>query len=213
MKQKDIDKIYKESSLEKIPWIYETPPPILVELINNNKIKPCKTIDLGCGIGNYAIYLGSKGFNVTGVDNSAAAITIAIKSANEKDIKCNFHTADVLGDLKDVGHNYDFAYDWELLHHIFPEKRPIYVRNIYNLLKPGGTYLSVSFSEKDSFFGGQGQGKYRETPLGTVLYFSSESELKELFTPLFNIEELKTIEIRGKPVSHLANYVFLKRKL
>ncbi len=211
MKQKDFNKIYKESSLKKIPWIYETPPTVLVELINSHKIKPCKTIDLGCGTGNYAIYLGSKGFNVTGVDNSAAAITIAIRNANEKVIKVNFYTTDVLGDLKDIEYNYDFAYDWELLHHIFPDKRQIYVKNIYNLLKPGGTYLSVSFSEKDSFFGGQ--GKYRKTPLGTVLYFSSENELKELFSPLFNIEELKTIEIRGKPVSHLANYVFMKRKL
>ena len=210
MNQEDINKIYMKLPLKKIPWIYETPPTILVELINSGKIKPCKTIDFGCGTGTYAIYLASKGFTVTGIDISSTAITIAKRNVKEKKVKCNFIIADVLSDLSKIENNYDFAYDWELLHHIFPEKRQEYIKNIYNLLNPGGTYLSVSFSEKDPSFGGQ--GKYRETPLGTMLHFSSENELKELFSPLFNIEELNAIEIRGKPVSHLANYALMKRK-
>lgn len=210
MKQDDIDKIYREWPLKHIPWIFKTPPDILVELINRGKINPCKTIELGCGTGINAIYLASKRFIVTGIDISPAAITIAKRNADEKKVECNFIVADVLSDLNEIDRNYDFAYDWELLHHIFPEYRQNYIKNVYNLLNQGGTYLSVSFSEKDSFLGDQ--GKYRETPLGTVLYFSSENELKELFSPFFNIEELKTIEIRGKPVSHLANYAFMKRK-
>ncbi len=209
MKQEDGNKIYRDFPLNKIPWIYETPPDILIELINSGKIKPCKTVDLGCGTGNYAIYLASKGFTVTGIDISSEAISIAKKSANEKNVKCNFLIADVNGDLSDIEHDYDFAYDWELLHHIFPERRQNYVKNVYSLLNSDGIYLSVSFSENDLSFGG---GKYRKTPLGTVLYFSSENELNDLFSPFFNIEELKTIEIRGKPVSHLAVYSFMKRK-
>ncbi|MBI4823831.1 MAG: hypothetical protein HY805_06340 [Nitrospirae bacterium] len=51
-----------------------------------------------------------------------------------------------------------------------------------------------------------------ETPLGTVLYFSSEDELKELFTSYFDIKELKTIEISGKFGTHLANYVFMGKR-
>ena len=210
MKQDDINRVYKEITLKKIPWIYETPPAILIELINSGKIKPCKTIDLGCGTGNYAIYLASKGFTVTGIDISPAAIKIAKRNADEKKVKCNFLSADILADLNELKHSYDFVYDWEVLHHIFPEKRQNYIKNVYNLLNPEGIYLSVSFSENDPCFGGQ--GKYRKTPLGTVLYFSSENELKELFSPFFNIEILKTIEIRGKPISHLANYALMKRK-
>lgn len=78
------------------------------------------------------------------------------------------------------------------------------------LLNSGGHYLSVCFSEKDPLFGGS--GKYRETPLGTVLYFSSEEELKELFSRFFRIIELKTIEIEGKFAPHLANYAFMVKK-
>ena len=96
------------------------------------------------------------------------------------------------------------------MHHISPEKRQLYVEHVFKLLKPNGRYISVSFSEKDPYFGGQ--GKIRKTRIGTTLYFSSEIELKELFEPYFEIDELKTIQIRGKPTPHLANYAFMRRK-
>lgn len=50
---------------------------------------------------------------------------------------------------------------------------------------PFAKYLSVCFSEVDECFGSR--GKYRKTPLGTTLYFSSEEEIKELMTPYFDI--------------------------
>jgi len=68
----------------------------------------------------------------------------------------------------------------------------------------------VCFSEKDPEFGGS--GKYRETRLGTLLYFSSEDELRDLFKPYFNIKELKTIEVTAKSAYHLACYAFIERK-
>jgi hypothetical protein len=70
------------------------------------------------------------------------------------------------------------------------------------VLRPGGGYLSVCFSEEDPDFGGV--GKYRKTPLGTKLYFSSEDELRELFDPLFQIHELHTSQIAGKYGPHKA---------
>ena len=121
-----------------------------------------------------------------------------------------FFVSNVLGNLDEVKCSIDFAYDWELLHHIFPEQRRIYVKNVYQILNPRGKFLSVCFSDKDPKFGGS--GKYRKTGLGTILYFSSEIELRELFEPYFKIKEIKTIEIRGKPTVHFANYVFLERK-
>jgi len=205
-----MDKIYRDVPLEDIPWNIETPPDALVMLVESGEVKPSKTIDLGCGTGNYAIYLASIGFEVTGIDISESAIKIAKRNAKKKGIKCNFLVADVLGDLDEVCETFDFAYDWELLHHIFPEERKKYIENVHRILNSMGKYLSVCFSEKDPQFGGS--RKYRETRLGTVLYFSSEDELRDLLKPYFDIKELKTIEISGKSGSHLANYVFVKRK-
>jgi len=210
MSQVEMDEIYRNVPLEKIPWNIETPPDVLVKLIESGKVKPCQTIDLGCGAGNYALYLAGIGFEVTGIDISPWAIKIAKEHATRKGVRCLFLTADVLDNLNKVQGTFDFAYDWEMLHHIFPENRKKYVDNVYQLLNPKGKYLSVCFSEKDTQFGGS--GKYRETQLGTTLYFSSEEELKELFESCFNIQELKTIEIKGKSAPHLANYAFMVKR-
>jgi SAM-dependent methyltransferase len=210
MKTVDIDGIYRRMPLDKIPWNSETPPEALVELVRGGKVKPCRTIDLGCGAGNYAIYLAGMGFDVTGVDGSPTAIAIARESAEGKGVSCNFIVADLLGDLHEVEGQFDFGYDWELLHHIMPRNRETYVKNVSTLLNPGATYLSVCFSEDDPQFGGR--GKIRETPIGTVLYFSSESELRELLSPYFTIGELKTIDVSGKYGTHRAVYALSYRR-
>lgn len=205
-----MERIYQKTPLNEIPWNIEVPPDILTKLVESGELKPCKTIDLGCGTGNYSIYLASIGFDVSGIDISSTAITVAKENAKKKGLGCDFLVADVLHCIDEVKSTFDFAYDWELLHHIFPEQRRIYIKNVYALLNPRAKYLSVCLSEKDSGFGGL--GKYRKTRLGTILYFSSEDELRELFEPFFRIEELKTIEIRGKPTPHIANYAFMERR-
>jgi SAM-dependent methyltransferase len=209
MKYVDIDRIYQNVPLDKIPWNSETPPDALVKLVKGGKVRPCRTIDFGCGAGNYAIYLAGLGFDVTGVDSSPAAIKIAGENAKKRGVRCRFFGADLLGDLHEVTDTFDFAYDWEFLHHIFPEDRETYIKNVHKILKPEATYFSVCFSEKDSQFGGS--GKYRKTRIGTTLYFSSESELRELVSPYFTIRELKTIEVSGKYDLHRAVYVLSER--
>ena len=201
---------YQKTPLNEIPWNIETPPDVLTKLVESGEVKSCKTIDIWCGTGNYSIYLASVGFDITGIDISPTAIKIAKENAKKKGIKCSFLVVNALGNLNKIKSTYDFAYDWELLHHIFPEQRKIYIKNVYELLNPGAKYLSVCFSEKDSGFGGS--GKYRKTRLGTILYFSSKNELRELFEPFFKIEKLKTIEIKGKPTPHIANYAFMERR-
>jgi len=210
MKQIEIDKIYRKMHAGDIPWNIETPPKALVELIESGGVKPCKAIDLGCGAGNYAIYLASKGFDVTGVDISPTAIKMARENAIKKGVKSNFIVADVLGDLDKLKETFDFAYDWELLHHIFPDERKKYVQNVHRILNPKGKYLSVCFNEKDPQFGGS--GKYVKTRIGTILYISSEEELRDLFDPCFNIKRLKTIEIVGKSGPHIVNCAFMEKK-
>lgn len=204
-----MDKIYREVPPENIPWNMHTPPIALVDLVESGKIKPCKTVDLGCGTGNYALYLASMGFDVTAIDISPTAIELAEENAKKKGVNCDFFAADLLGDLGQFEQLFELALDWGLLHHIFPKNRTRYVENVHTILKPGGKFLSVCFGEKDPQFGGS--GKYRKSPLGTILYFSSEDELKELFSRYFGIEELKTIEISGKFAPHLANYVLMKK--
>jgi len=204
-----MEHIYTTLSVNDIPWNFETPPAIIENLVERGKIIPCRTIDFGCGTGNYSLYLAEKGFNVTGVDFSSSAIELARNTASQMGLDCNFIVADILGNLEEVTSSFDFAYDWELLHHIYPSDRETYLRNVHRLLRSGGKYLSVCFSEENPQFGNS--GKYRKTPLDTILYLSSEEEMKALYDPLFKIEELKTIEIKGKFSPHKAIYAFMTK--
>jgi SAM-dependent methyltransferase len=205
-----IDSIYRNIPLDEIPWNVEVPPDAIVELVESGIVKPCRTIDLGCGTGNCAIYLSDRGFDVTGIDFSPTAIKIAQESAKKKGAKCTFIISDILSNLDQVKGTFDFAYDWEVLHHIFPENRDKYLENVHRILNPKGKYFSLSFCEKDPQFGGI--GKYRKTPLGTVLYFSSEDELKTLFSRYFSMIDHRTIEIFGKYGPHIAIYSLMERE-
>jgi len=205
-----MEKIYGEMSLDNIPWHVESPPKVLQTLITDRILKPCKTIEFGCGTGNYVLYFSRNNFDATGVDISENAIRIARESALRYGVKCTFIVADVLGDLTEIDDKFDFAYDWELLHHIFPEDREKYLENVWRLLNPKGRYLSICFSEDNDQFGGV--GKYRKTPLGTVLYFSNETEIKSIFEKRFTIEELKTIDVQGKRAIHKAIYALSTKK-
>jgi SAM-dependent methyltransferase len=208
--QEQMETIYQELTLEKIPWNLKEPPQLLVELVESGQVLPCEAVDLGCGAGNYAVWLASRGFRMTGIDISPKAIELAGHLASKKGVTCRFIVEDLTGDLGKLDHSFDFAYDWEVLHHIFPVDRERYVSNVYRLLRPGGRYLSVCFSEEDPDFGGE--GKYRKTPLGTTLYFSSEQELRDLFEPDFHIHELGTSEIAGKYGPHMAVIVLMERE-
>ena len=205
-----MEDIYRNLPLDKIPWNMNTIPDILQEFARKYAFSGNKIIELGCGAGNYVVYFAGQGFDAAGVDISDAAIELAQKSAAEKNLQCRFFAADVIEDISVIEDTFDLAYDWELLHHIFPQDRDKYAANVRRLLKPGGHYLSVCFSDQSDQFGGK--GKYRKTPLNTELYFSSETEIESLFNLHFEIIELQTVEIAGKYAPHQAVFAHLKKR-
>jgi cyclopropane fatty-acyl-phospholipid synthase-like methyltransferase len=206
-----MEQIYENAPPDNIPWNIKHPPKQLVELVESGKVIPCSAVDLGCGSGNYAIWLAKKGFHVTGIDFSNKALELAHKQAEQENVHCTFLEADLTNADFKPNTKYDFAYDWEVLHHVFPEDRERYIQNVDKMLQKGGTYFSVCFSEQDPDFGGK--GKYRTTPMDTKLYFSSENEIEQLFTTYFEIKELTTIEIAGKYGPHMAVVALATKKL
>ena len=210
MIKEQMENIYRNIPLDKIPWNTEKIPDLLAEFVAENAAIPSKIVELGCGVGNYVIHFAKSGHDTTGIDISETAVGIAEKTALEKSLECRFFASDVTCGFQGVGEPFDLAYDWELLHHIFPEHREKYIRNVHRLLKPGGKYLSVYFSELSPQFGGE--GKYRRTPIDTELYFSAEDEMTPIYEPLFEIEDLKTVIIDGKYAPHKAVYASLVKK-
>ncbi len=204
-----LNHIYKTIPTNKIPWIKNHLPNCLLDLLNKQEIKTCKIADLGCGIGTYSLCLAKLGFEVFGIDYSDVAIEKAKQLFELNQLNGEFITLDLTQKVKRILPVCNFAFDYEVLHHIFPEDRVQYFKNVFDLLSDNAMYLSVCFSEENDCFGGK--GKFRKTPLGTTLYFSSEDEIKQLCSSLFEILELKTIDIAGKPNSHRAIYCLMKK--
>ena len=206
----EMERIYSEMSPADIPWNMEDPPRQLVDPVESGQVQPCKAVDLGCGAGNYAIYLASQGFDVTGVDISPSAVALACENGKKKGVECNFLVADILDGLTDFTEAFEFAHEWSVLHHIYPESRRRHVETVHRVLIPGGKYFSVCFSDQDPAFGGT--GKIRRTPIGTVLCFSSEEELRELFEPFFRVLMLKMAEVEGKAGPNSMNVALMEKK-
>ena len=147
---------------------------------------------------------------MTGIDVSSAAIALARDNAKRKGVKCAFLVADILEGLSDFADTFEFAHEWSVLHHIYPESRERHVATVHRILVPGGKYFSVCFSDKDASFGGA--GKIRRTPIDTVLCFSSEEELRDLFAPHFRVLTMKTEEVEGKMGPNLMNVALMEKK-
>jgi 2-polyprenyl-3-methyl-5-hydroxy-6-metoxy-1,4-benzoquinol methylase len=208
-----MDAIYGTMAPEAIPWNKEEPPALLVELVGTGVVAPCDAVDLGCGAGNYAVWMASRGFRVTGIDLSANAIGLATRLAAARGVSCRFLQSDLTAEIPPgLAGTFDFAYDWEVLHHVFPQDRAQYAANVHDLLRPGGRYFSVCFSEADALAFG-GKGKWCQTPLGTLLYLSSEEEIAALFDPLFKIEDLRSVELPGRHGTHLAIKALMTRRV
>jgi 2-polyprenyl-3-methyl-5-hydroxy-6-metoxy-1,4-benzoquinol methylase len=105
-KEKEIfEKIYEKPGAV---WTRILPPKELAELIENQKIKPCKTLDIGCGEGYYSIYLASKGFKVLGIDFSERAIKYAKENAKKQKVNVRFLIMDVF-ELEKLKEKFDFV--------------------------------------------------------------------------------------------------------
>ena len=207
-----MEEIYGSMREEEIPWNRTKPPQILVDLVASGRVQPCRALDIGCGTGTYSLYLASQGFEVTGVDVSASAIRIAAGKALQQNSPARFANVNMLDDVSGVGGPFDFAKEWMILHHILPQDRQAYLKNVCRLIREGGKYLSVSFSEADRQFGTPPTGKERKSPIGPTIYCADLDELAEFFSPYFRILTAEITRIPGLKGEHTVNHLFMEKR-
>lgn len=126
-----------------IPWDHDLVDQNLVEIVSLNQIKPCRTLDVGCGTGLNAIWLAEHGFEVSACDLSPTAIRKARSRLNGTDAHIHFFVADFLDD--DIpGGPFGFVFDRGCLHCMdgVPE-REAYVTKVAELLEEDGCWLTL----------------------------------------------------------------------
>jgi SAM-dependent methyltransferase len=126
-----------------MPWVHKKPDFNLVEMVENWPIKPCRTLEVGCGTGTDSIWLAKKDFEVTAVDVSEIPIGIATEHALKSKVNVNFLTRDFLTEAI-PGSPFDFVFDRGYFHSYRSSiSRKAVARAMAKNLNKGGLWLTL----------------------------------------------------------------------
>jgi cyclopropane fatty-acyl-phospholipid synthase-like methyltransferase len=101
---------------------------------------------VGCGTGENALYLAERGVAVAGIDGAPTAISKARAKARRRGLNARFEVANAL-DLQLPEHSFDTIIDSGLFHVFSDEDRGQFQHSLGRVLRPGGTYFLMCFSD------------------------------------------------------------------
>ncbi|WP_282203041.1 class I SAM-dependent methyltransferase [Kitasatospora fiedleri] len=142
--------LYDNRELAEISWVTTSVSPALQQLVIDGVIpRGSEVVDLACGPGVHAVFLARHGMRVTGVDRSATALAKARELAGFYDCDPAFVEGDILRTPLPDGCA-DVVHDSFVYHNVRPEARGDYLREAARLLRPGGLFVLVGFSDRMS---------------------------------------------------------------
>jgi len=163
---------------ERMPgWDTGRVAPELKKLVEQEATKPGRAVVFGCGTGTNAIYLASKGFDVTGVDVAPTALVHADRKARETGANVRWIVADVLA-LPEM-EPADLIFDRGCYHHVRKYNAVGYVKSVQGISRPGTRLLLLAGSVKEERRAGPPKIK--------------EDEIRGDFSKQFTIEWLRDI--------------------
>ncbi|HET6325356.1 MAG TPA: class I SAM-dependent methyltransferase [Planctomycetaceae bacterium] len=125
-----------------LPWDSGRPSKELIRVLDEEAIKPGRAGELGCGTGTNAIYLASRGFDVTAFDLSPAAVATARQNAAKAGAKVEFVEADLCRFTLDVP--FDFLFDRGCYHAARRIDQPGFIATLKRLTRPGTRFLLLA---------------------------------------------------------------------
>jgi SAM-dependent methyltransferase len=128
------------------PWDIGRPQPAIVRLAETGKISG-SVLDVGCGTGENSLFLAARGLVAVGIDGAPTAITKARAKAKARGLGVRFEIADAL-DLS-LPERFDTAIDTGLFHVFSDDQRPRFSESLARVVRPGGTYFLMCFSERE----------------------------------------------------------------
>jgi cyclopropane fatty-acyl-phospholipid synthase-like methyltransferase len=128
-------------------WEIGRPRQQFVDLFARGKITG-DVIDIGCGSGDIALFLAGQGLPVWGIDFSPEAIRRAEEKARDRGIRATFRVQNALV-LEDLGRTFDTATDSGFFHNLDRRERPAFAKSLGAILRPGGKYFLLCFSNEN----------------------------------------------------------------
>ena len=130
---------------EAPPWDIGRPQPAFERLADRGLLSG-RVLDAGCGTGEHALLAAAHGADAVGVDISPRAIGQARRKAAERGLPARFEVADALH-LGSLGLTFDTVTDSGLFHVFDNPQRAQYVTSLGSVLRSGGSYYLMCFSD------------------------------------------------------------------
>ncbi len=158
----DFDELYRDGQTVNglpplTPWDIGGPQPAVQLLVAYGAIRG-QVLDPGTGPGHNAILYASKGFQVTGVDSSPAAIERAKLNARHAGVDVDFQISDITK-LDGFDNRFDTVVD-SAVYHVFADDEPAqssYAAALHRVTKPEARLFMFEFG-RHNLNGVPGQG-------------------------------------------------------
>lgn len=185
--------------VEWLQWESDRPVRTLVGLFERPGFRPRRVLELGCGDGVNAIFMASRGCQVTAVDISRTALKMAREKQRLAGVELQFVEGDVF--KLNLRESYDFVFDRGMFHHVQVFHFEDYKNLVADRLVPDGYFHLICHHVStrptvllDGLCGSVGKllgfltGSLVEAGAG----FTAD-ELREIFSDRFRFESIDLV--------------------
>lgn len=130
------------------PWETNQPSTELQRVLADHQIAPCQALELGSGTGSNSVFLATRGFEVTGVELSANAVTQARDRATHAKVDVRWYVGDILAP-PDLGDPFPFVFDRGVYHVVRNVDIEAFRETLKRYSAPGGLYLTLAGNAND----------------------------------------------------------------
>jgi len=186
------DKIYEQQFSTRV-WGKHPPEEVIRFFMRAKKelgYSDLKALDIGCGTGACSWFMAKEGAIVTGIDGAPSGIEKVNKLASEFGVKATIKVVhgDITRPKEFLNNTYDIMLDNYALYSNKEAQTVNGFRELFDLLKVGGFFLTCCFGKKTTGYGtGKKLSKNTFTNIegklsnGGVQSFFSRDELNHLF--------------------------------
>lgn len=151
----DFDALYRGESpgaglppMAAPPWDTKAPKDSVVAWHSDGWVRG-DVLDIGCGLGDNAIYLARNGYRVTGLDISPTALVTAERRAADAGVDVTFAVTDATR-LDGYNDAFDTVVDSGMFHCLDETGKRQYAAAAHRATRPGATLLISCFSDANA---------------------------------------------------------------
>jgi ubiquinone/menaquinone biosynthesis C-methylase UbiE len=139
--------LFEQMYQGQAPWDLGRPQPSIVNLEASGRILG-SVLDVGCGTGDNALFLASRGHETWGLDFVPVAIERAKAKAAQRALAARFLVGNAL-ELDQLDRRFNTVIDCGLFHTFSDEQRPVFVQGLATVLQHDGWLHILCFSDQE----------------------------------------------------------------